>query len=223
MPESAPQTRILLIDAHTLFRESIARLLSRMPGLSVVAHCGSVQEGLRILSERRVDLVLLDYDLGRRTGIDFMRLAREGRSQAKVLIVTDHVEPGPAAELIRAGVNGIFLKRDSSASLAESIRGIIAGKVSFERHVFEQAMASQERALIDPQTGALTERERQVLSSLLEGLANKEIAARLSVPESSVKGTMRHLFEKTGVRTRSQLVRVALERYLVDTHDIRLI
>ena len=117
MPEPAARTRILLVDDHTLFRESIARLLSREPDLDVVGHCGSIQEGLRTLSERPIDLVLLDYDLGQRKGNDFLRLAREAGVEAKMLIVTAGVDPGRAAELIRAGISGIFLKRDSAASL----------------------------------------------------------------------------------------------------------
>src|SRR5262245_8991635 len=213
MPEPTARTRILLVDDHTLFRESIARLLSREPDLDVVAHCGSIQEGLRTLSERSVDLVLLDYDLGQRKGNDFLRLARDAGVEAKMLIVTAGVDPGRAAELIRAGISGIFLKRDSAASLAQSIRDIMAGKVSFDRQVFEQAMVRVESSRAEPATGALTDRERQVLTSVFEGLANKEIAARLGVSESSVKATIQQLFAKTGVRTRSQLVRIALERY----------
>ncbi|PYR33653.1 MAG: hypothetical protein DMF90_20075 [Acidobacteria bacterium] len=89
----------------------------------------------------------------------------------------------------------------------------MAGKVSFERQVFEQAMARVESSRVEPPTSALTDRERQVLTSVFEGLANKEIAARLGVSESSVKATIQQLFAKTGVRTRSQLVRIALERY----------
>ena len=213
MPEPALRTRILLVDDHTLFRESIARLLSREPDLDVVGHCGSIQEGLRILREQPVDLVLLDYDLGQKKGNDFVRAAEEAGANAKMLIVTAGVEPGQAAELIRAGISGIFLKRDSAASLAQSIRDIRAGKVSFDRQIFEQAMASVEHSRAEPQTGGLTDRERQVLTSVFEGLANKEIAARLGVSESSVKATIQQLFAKTGVRTRSQLVRIALERY----------
>jgi DNA-binding NarL/FixJ family response regulator len=213
MSEPPHRTRLLLVDDHALFRESIARLLGREPDLDVVGHCGSIKDGLHMLRERPVDLVLLDYDLGPGKGNEFLRLAREAGVDAKMLIVTAGVEPARAAELIRTGISGIFLKRDSAASLAQSIRDIMAGKVSFERQIFEQAVANVESSRLEPQTGTLTDRERQVLTSVFEGLANKEIAARLGVSESSVKATIQQLFAKTGVRTRSQLVRIALERY----------
>ncbi len=213
MPEPAESIRILLVDDHALFRESIARMLSREPDFDVVADCASVEDALVLLRQQPVDLILLDFDLGQRNGMDFMRLAREDDVTAKVLVVTAGVEPAEAAELIRSGISGIFLKRDSPASLVQSIRDVMAGKVSFEHDVFQQAMADAATVSAAPRAEAFTTRERQVLSGVFEGLANKEIAGRIGVSESSVKATLQQLFAKTGVRTRSQLVRIALERY----------
>jgi DNA-binding NarL/FixJ family response regulator len=216
MPESAKQIRILLVDDHALFRESIARLLGREAGFDVVGDCGSIPDALTILRQRPVDLVLLDFDLGYQNGRDFMRLAKQDSVTAKVLIVTAGIQSNEAAELIRRGISGIFLKRDSAASLAQSIRDVMAGKVSFEQGVFQQAMT--EVAPMNPAPGGerFTERERQVLSYVFEGLANKEIAGRIGVSESSIKAALQQLFAKTGVRTRSELVRIALERYKND-------
>ena len=213
MSESAKTIRILLIDDHALFRESIARLLGREAGFDVIGDCGSIEEGFDIVRRRTVDLVLLDFDLGYRNGGDFMRLARQHGFDPKVLIVTAGIDPHEAAELIRSGISGIFLKRDSAASLAQSIRDVMSGKVSFEQHVFQQAMARTAPTSADSEGGTFTQRERQVLSYVFEGLANKEIAGRIGVSESSVKASLQQLFTKTGVRTRSQLVRIALERY----------
>jgi DNA-binding NarL/FixJ family response regulator len=216
MPESAKQIRILLVDDHALFRESIARLLGREAGFDVVGDCGSIPDALTILRQRPVDLVLLDFDLGYQNGRDFMRLAKQDSVTAKVLIVTAGIQSNEAAELIRRGISGIFLKRDSAASLAQSIRDVMAGKVSFEQGVFQQAIT--EVAPMNPGPGSerFTERERQVLSYVFEGLANKEIAGRIGVSESSIKAALQQLFAKTGVRTRSELVRIALERYKND-------
>jgi two-component system, NarL family, nitrate/nitrite response regulator NarL len=213
MPEPTESIRILLVDDHALFRESIARMLTRELDFDVVADCASVEDALLVLRQQPVDLILLDFDLGQRNGMDFMRRAREEDVTAKVLVVTAGIEPAEAGELIRSGISGIFLKRDSPASLAQSIRDVMAGKVSFEEEVFQQAMADNASASAGPRAEAFTPRERQVLSGVFEGLANKEIASRLGVSESSVKATLQQLFAKTGVRTRSQLVRIALERY----------
>lgn len=214
MPEAVEQTiEILLVDDHALFRESVARLLSMEPGLKVVAHCGSIETALQNLLQRHVDVVLLDFDLGEREGTQFLRLAREQGFTGKVLVVTAGVLDSEAAALIRNGVAGIFMKHNSAALLAQGIRDVVAGKVLFGQELLQRAMSTGAGPRPESQAEPFTQRERQVLSYIFEGLANKEIAGRIGVSESSVKATLQQLFAKTGVRTRSQLVRIALEHY----------
>ncbi len=214
MHEPLEQTiRILIVDDHALFRESVARLLAAERGFEVVGHCGSIEEAFPVLDRKRVDVVLLDYELGRRDGVDFMRWARQRGFQGKVLVVTAGVAKRPATELIQTGVAGIFMKHDSAASLARAIRDVVAGQVWFDQEFLQEAWSAVGGAKPAASSGRLTERERQVLSGVFEGLANKQIAGRIAVSESSVKATLQQLFAKTGVRTRSQLVRIALERF----------
>jgi two-component system, NarL family, nitrate/nitrite response regulator NarL len=213
MPKTAEQTlHILLLDDHALFRESVSRLLAAEPGFEVVGHCGTIEEALRALGRKSVDIVLLDFDLGERDGREFLRLAKEQGFKGKVLLVTAGVDAPAISDLIRAGVSGIFRKHDSAALLAEGIREVMAGKVWMEQDQLRTAFKTDASI---PQQAArrFTERERQVLSFVFEGLANKEIAARIGVSEGSVKSTLQQLFSKTGVRTRSQLVRIVLEQY----------
>jgi len=214
MPKAAEQTlTILLLDDHALFRESVSRLLAAEPGFEVVAHCGTIEEALQVLRRKAIDLVLLDFDLGERDGREFLRLAKEQGFNGKVLLVTAGVDAPSISELIRAGISGIFHKHDSAELLAQGIRDVMAGKVWFDQAQLQTAL---EKETATPQSAGrrrFTERERQVLSFVFEGLANKEIAARIGVSESSVKSTLQQLFSKTGVRTRSQLVRIVLERY----------
>jgi two-component system nitrate/nitrite response regulator NarL len=213
MPDSSTQRiNILLLDDHALFRESVARLLTSEPGFEVAAHCNSVEEALGVLLKTHVDVVLLDFDLGQRDGGEFMRLARQQGFIGKVLVVTAGVEKEQAAELVRNGISGIFMKHDSAALLIEGIRDVLAGKVWFDRELLQDALG-RAPARQESKAGRFTERERQVLSCVFEGLVNKEIAERIGVSESSVKATLQQLFSKTGVRTRSQLVRIALEQY----------
>jgi two-component system, NarL family, nitrate/nitrite response regulator NarL len=206
--------RVLIIDDHTLFRESLARLFQAEHDFEV-RHCGSVREGLAIITGWLPEVVLLDFDLGDETGSSFLEQIDDKGFDGKVLLLTAGVTEQEAADLIRRGISGIVLKHSSPADLSASIREALDGKVWFEqgylKRVLERAAAPQVK--LSTFTNTLTERERQVLSFVFEGLANKEIAERLNVSESSVKATLQQLFEKTGVRTRSQLVRVALEQY----------
>jgi two-component system, NarL family, nitrate/nitrite response regulator NarL len=214
MPKTAEQAlHILLLDDHALFRESVSRLLNAEAGFDVVAHCGAIEEALQVLRRKSIDLILLDFDLGERDGREFLRMAREQGFKGKVLLVTAGIDAGATSQLIRSGVSGVFHKHDSAALLAQGIRDVMAGKVWLDQEQLQTALGTKSTP---PQVGGtrrFTEREQQVLSFVFEGLANKEIAARIGVSEGSVKSTLQQLFSKTGVRTRSQLVRIVLEQY----------
>ena len=176
----------------------------------VIPPCGTVEEALEVLRKVHVDIVLLDYDLGQHDGIEFMQAAKKAGFAGRVLVVTAGVEESKVAQLIHTGISGIFMKHNSAGLLAQGIRDVIAGKVWFDQQLLQDAIsASNKRRAISK----FTQRERQVLSFVFEGLANKEIAERIGVSESSVKATLQQLFSKTGVHTRSQLVRIALEQY----------
>lgn len=205
--------RILLVDDHTLFRQSVARLLQAEPGFEVVADCGSSAEALRALESQDVDMVLLDVDLGHESGANLLESLGEKQSKAKVLVVTAGVNESEVPSLIRKGVAGVFLKHASPALLIQAIREVMEGRALFGQDLLRRAFENTER-LEGPQAQArLSERERRVLSFIFEGLGNKQIADRLKVSESAVKSCLQQLFSKTGVRTRSQLVRIALEQY----------
>lgn len=206
--------RLLLIDDHALFRESVARLLQSEAGFEVVARCGSGTEALRtVKAPGEIDVVLLDLDLGQERGADVLDALRRAGFAGKVLLVTAGVNENEVPGLIRKGISGVFLKHGSPGSLIQGIRDTAEGKLLFGLDLLQRALEK------GPATGAgqtqtsLTERERQVLSSVFEGLTNKQIADRLQISESAVKASLQQLFAKTGVRTRAQLVRVALEQY----------
>jgi two-component system nitrate/nitrite response regulator NarL len=206
--------RLLLIDDHTLFRESVARLLQAEPGFEVVAHCASGTEALQIMkSSRDIDIVLLDLDLGQERGADFLNHLRNERFGGKVLLVTADVNESEVPSLIRKGISGVFMKHGSPGLLIQGIRETMEGKALFGQELLRRALERAQGPVPDQRRSKLTERERQVLSFVFEGLANKQIADRLQISETAVKASLQQLFAKTGVRTRSQLVRVALEQY----------
>jgi two-component system nitrate/nitrite response regulator NarL len=204
--------RILIVDDHGLFRESLARLLATEPGFEVVGQCGAAEEAIALLKDREreheVDVILLDFDLGQRDCTKFVQTAADSHFRGKILLVTAGLTAGQAASLVRLGVVGIFLKHDLPDLLTQAIRDVMAGKVYLDQKLLQNTIGVAASPGLPP-----TERERQVWALILEGLANKEIADRLGVSEGSVKASLQQLFSKTGVRTRSQLVRIALEQY----------
>jgi len=201
----------LLIDDHTLFRESVSGALSSQPGLAV-EHCGSIREALEILAHRPFDLVLLDHDLGAERASQFVPAAREAGYEGRVLVVTAWVSENEARRLLRQGVSGIFLKHAPLEELKEAIHTVVQGGTFMDRSL-ARLEGSGGAAEPEPGVPLFNDRQRRVLRFVLEGLSNKEIAWRLQISESYVKAILQSLFQKTGVRTRGQLVRVVFEQY----------
>ena len=206
--------RLMIVDDHALFRESLARLLQAEPGFEVVADCGSAAEAQRTLrASDEIDVILLDLDLGQERGSEFLDVLRKKNFAGKVLLVTAGVSDNEIAGLIRKGIAGVFMKHGSPASLIQGIRDTMEGKAQFAQDLLRRALVTADTSALVQVRPSLTERERQVLSFVFEGLANKQIADRLRISETAVKASLQQLFDKTGVRTRSQLVRIALEQY----------
>jgi DNA-binding NarL/FixJ family response regulator len=210
-------TRILLIDDHSLFRESLVRLLDAQSDLRVTAHCADLGEALRILDRASVDIILLDYDLGEERGTELLRELQARKLPLKVLMVTAGMSASVTRDALQAGVSGVLYKHNSPEQLLEAIRKVAAGEMWLEGQIIRSLVSdAEENAAESRSARPLTERQLEVISGILEGLTNKEIAWNLNVSESSVKAVIQELFHKAGVRTRSQLVRVAIEKHASD-------
>ena len=202
------------MDDHGLFRDSLSRLLQTEDGFRMVGSCGTVGEALLVIASERPDIILLDYDLGEEQGSVALDQIRKSGFKGRVLMVTAGMSDAATVRVLESGSEGIFLKHSSPAQLVEAIRRLVAGEPWLDpramRSLIAGATGKSEEQRSGPQV--LTPRERLVLQGVFEGLTNKEIAVRLQVSEGSIKAVMQQLFDKTGVRTRSQLVRIALEK-----------
>jgi DNA-binding NarL/FixJ family response regulator len=205
--------RLLLLDDHVLFREGLRRLLVSEPDFETVAECGTPAEALDFLSRSPVDIVLLDFDLDNETGTRFTACAIAAGYRGKILMVTAGMNPLDTSVARRLGVSGVFLKHDSPRALLSAIRTVAAGEDWTGETLPRPAARTGPRPGHRTMEG-LTPREQEVLRSVFEGLTNKEISHRIGASLSVVKATLQSLFEKTGVRTRGQLVRIAIERSL---------
>jgi DNA-binding NarL/FixJ family response regulator len=208
------RVRIVLIDDHILFRESLVRLLEMQPEFEVVARCATVAEGQQALAAAAVDVILLDYDLGDEVGTDMLTRLGAKQSSLKVIMVTAGMGPSATLNAANAGVAGVVLKHSDPRHLVEAIHKVAAGETWWDPGILRTVSAGRESS--SGSVRSLTARQRRVLRSILDGLTNKEIAARIEASETAVKATIQELFHKAGVRTRSQLVRVAIERYSLE-------
>jgi DNA-binding NarL/FixJ family response regulator len=208
--------RILLVDDHSLFRESLSRLLQTEHDFEIA---GSYTNASTALSSPLADIgiVLLDYDLGEEEGTRFLERASHSGFRGRVLLVTAGMNDNTMFRALQQGASGIFLKHSPPGHLMDAIRKIVAGEVWLDPGVTRSVIAAATAGgSARSRAQGLTQREQAVLKGVFEGLTNKEIGAQLSISESSVKAALQQLFDKTGVRTRSQLVRIALEKHAED-------
>ena len=200
---------VFVLDDHALFREGLLRLLSADPAIQVVGSAASSAEATAALPPQGVDVLIVDYDLGEESAMALVRDLRARSYPARILLVTAGLPHQDALELMRLGISGIMHKQHTPEELQKSIVDVAGGAVHIEQRYLQSIIESATERSPRPR---LTAREREVVRLLLEGKSNKEIGAELGVSESAVKASLQQLFAKTGVRTRSQLVRIALEQ-----------
>jgi two-component system nitrate/nitrite response regulator NarL len=204
--------KLLLVDDHVMFREGLARALEKQRDFVLVGQAGSSAEAIRVLETTPIDIVLLDVDLGPERALDFMRAARRAGFNGQILVVTAGLSDHEAVQLVQSGVSGILHKTNSTEILFQTIRQVASGEVTLEKAYLGPLFRSVDRS--QPQgKPKLTERDKTVLRFVLQGLTNRQIAAKLDISEGAVKASLRHVCDKLDVRTRAQLVRVALEQY----------
>src|SRR5260370_14255139 len=204
--------QLLLLDDHTLFRVMLSRLLDTDSTFHVVAHCSSSTGALEAVALHHVDLVLLEYDVGKReTGFQFIGRARDAGYTGRIFIVTAGMTDADYVRALGSGICGIFLKHSPPELLTEAIHKVMAGETWIDQRCIQALVKAVETEGTQPHRNELTERERQVLKGAFAGLAQKGIGTRMNISQASVKTALQQLFVKTRVRTRSQLVRVALE------------
>jgi two-component system nitrate/nitrite response regulator NarL len=203
---------LFLLDDHAMFREGLARVLEKEPDLRVVGQGASAADALTKLAASGASIILLDVDLGAERALDFVLQAKKKGFEGQLLVLTAGVSGPEAVQLVQAGVAGILHKHHSTEVLCKTIRQVAAGEVCLEKDYLGPLFRTMDRSR--PQTQPrLTERDKMVLKLIFQGLSNKEIGARLEISEGAVKASLRLLFEKLGVRTRAQVVKIALEQY----------
>jgi len=198
--------RLLLLDDHLLFRESLAGLLAAEQDLELVAQCSTPVEALKSLRLAEVDVILVDIGIAR----EFIPWAQRVRYPGKSLVIARQLDATGSAIVLKYGASGVFLASDSSSRLLQAIRLVASGEAWVDQKVL-QLLAERYPNYETRWPANLTAREQTVLHGVVDGLSNRKIGNQMGVSESTIKATLRHLFKKAGVRTRSQLVRIALE------------
>ncbi len=200
--------KVLLVDDHALLRTGVANIINQEPDLQVVAEATNGAEGLQAFQTYRPDVTLLDLRMPVMEGVEAVRHIRAIDPQAKVIVLTTYDADEDIARALQAGAKAYILKDISADELIGCIHAVLAGKT----YLAPAAAAKLAERVTRVQ---LTPRELSSLRLMADGKANKEIAADLGISERTVKTHLGHLFEKLGVTSRTEAVKVATRRGLV--------
>jgi DNA-binding NarL/FixJ family response regulator len=200
--------RILVVDDHPVFRLGLVALLSSIQGLEVVAEADSLGSAVAAIEQHDVDVVMMDLNLGDDSGVDATREIIARRPDVGVLVVTMVDEDDTVFAAMRAGARGYLLKGAGPVEIERALRAVAAGEVLLSPAVAAGAMAiftGQRRRGPDP-FPSLTDREREVLDLVAEGLDNRRIAQRLALSDKTVRNHLSSVLTKLGVTDRAAAI-----------------
>lgn len=206
------EVRILIVDDHLVVRTGLRMLIENQPLLKVVGMAANRKEALDLAASMAPDVILLDLDLGVENAIDFLPDLREQATAARVLVLTGLKDAQTHRRAVKQGAMGIVLKEEAPEVMIKAIEKVSAGELWLDRttmgNLFDE-MTRKESKSENGETArimSLTDRERQIVGLIAEGLKNKQIGERLFISETTVTHHLTSVFSKLGVSDRLELV-----------------
>lgn len=210
--------RVAIVDDHTIVRAGLRMVLESDPGLEVVGEADTAAGAIRLLCDIVPDVALIDINLPDESGLRVVEETRKNQPGVRLIVLSVHDDREIVRESIRIGAHGYVRKDTTPADLRAAIRAVHAGEAFFSPSVARTlAEALREQPVAPTPIDALTARERDVLSRIARGSANKEIAADLGISVRTVESHRDSLMKKTGLRNVAALTRLALESGLLDS------
>ena len=214
--------RILIADDHPIFRDGLRRLLESEPEFKVIGEACDGIEAVTLARQLKPEILLLDLAMPRRPGLDALREISAGADSlsVRVILLTAAAEKDQIVEALQLGARGVVLKDSATQILLKSIRSVMAGEYWVGRESVSN-LVQYLRSLIDASSTetrkkryGLTPRELEIISAVVAGYANKEIAEHFKISEDTVKHHLSNIFDKLGVSTRLELALFAVNQAL---------
>ena len=200
--------RILVADDHPLFRDGIAALVGSQPDMSLVAQAANGLEAIEQYREHRPDITLMDLQMPEKNGLDALTDIRGEFPDARIIVLTTYVGDVQILRALKVGARAYLLKNLLHKELLDTIRAVNAGKKTLSA---EASFELAEHATDD----VLTLSEVDVLQLIAAGNANKQIAARLSITEETVKGRIKNILSKLSANDRTHAVTIGIKRGII--------
>jgi two-component system, NarL family, response regulator LiaR len=205
--------RVMLVDDHTMVRKGLMTFLKVFDYLELVGEADNGADAIKLCGKVLPDVILMDMVMPDMDGATATALIRQKYPQVQILVLTSFKEGDLIKKALEAGAIGYLLKDVLADDLARAIRAAHAGRATLSP---EAAQSLVETTNLPPAPGLdLTEREREVLALMVEGLSNSQIAVKLSVSSSTIKSHVSNVLSKLGVTSRTEAVSLALRNQIV--------
>jgi DNA-binding NarL/FixJ family response regulator len=219
---SAAAIRIVVADDHPVVRFGVKNMLMSEPGFEVVGEANDGDDAITQTLELEPDILLLDLLMPRLPGLEAMRAIMTKSPRVKIILLTSTISPQQIIEALQIGARGIVLKDSVAGDLSQSLKAVLSGdywiggkRVANLLSALHELMA-QAAAVPERKTYGLTPRELEVVSCIVEGCSNRDIAKQFNISEETVKRHLSNVFDKTGVSTRLELALFAIAHKLVE-------
>jgi len=206
-------TTVVLADDHAVVRSALKLMLDKEPEIEVVAEAGDAESAARYTKGHRPDVLILDINMPGGSGLSAIPTIREQSPDTRIVVLTMQEETAFAREALQAGVLGYILKEAAGEELVKAVRMAAQGRTYLQPELGARLAAEPDAVSPDD----LSERELEVLRLIALGHTNNEIAERLFLSVRTVESHRAHIQQKLAMNTRSELVRYAIERGLIDT------
>jgi DNA-binding NarL/FixJ family response regulator len=197
--------KVGIVEDNKTLREGFETLLNRTPGFKCVCTCETVAEALRKIPRAEPDVVLMDIQLPDATGVECTQKIKEQMPKLQIVVLTVYEDSEIIFRALRAGACGYLLKRAQPEKVLAAVQEAHEGGVPMTPEIARKVIGQfRQQAAATAQVQDLTDREREVLEFVMQGLSNKAIADRLSVTVAAVKWHLQHIYEKLHVHSRTE-------------------
>jgi two-component system, NarL family, nitrate/nitrite response regulator NarL len=222
MSETPQSVRILVADDHPIFRDGLRKLLEAESDFQVIGEASDGGEAIEMAQQLKPDILLLDLSMPRVPGLEAVRELRNSVEAIKIILLTAAIDREQIVDALHHGVRGVVLKESATQLLLKSIRCVMSGQYWVGRESVSDLVRIIRDLTAIPEQGTrkrsynLTPRELDIISAIVDGYTNKDIAEKFSIAEQTVKHHLGNIFDKLGVSNRLELALFAVNHHLVE-------